>query len=102
MGMEYKDILKFTLQEEIARIESHVSTLGAPTSMQERSLIARYGKLLLVSQCLMEALSRVTTPLSEEAASGTSALRPAPNSRHPGKYVPAARLGFRSFPPEHI
>jgi len=102
MDMEYKDILKFTLREEIARIESHVSALGAPTSMQERSLIARYGKLLLVCQCLMEALSRVTTTLSEEAASaGVSALRPASTSRLPGKYVPEARPGFRSFLPKH-
>ena len=99
MDMEYKDILRFTLQEEIARIESFVSALGAPTSIRERSLIARYGKLLLVSQRLMEVLFRAGTSPSEEAASGVAALRPMPRGRSPGKYAPADRSDFRGSPP---
>ena len=102
MDMEYKDILKFTLQEEIARIESLVSALGAPTSTRERSLIARYGKLLLVSQRLMEALFRAGTSLSEEDASDVAVLRPMPRTRRPGKYAPAARPDFTVSPPERI
>ena len=102
MDMEYKDILKFMLREEIARIESDVSALGAPTSMQERSLIARYGKLLLVSQRLMETLFRVGTPLREEATSGVTALQQMPRSRRSDKYVPVAGPDFRGSPPGRI
>jgi len=100
--MEQKDILKFTLLEEIARIESHVSALRAPINSQERSLIARYGKLLLVSHRLMEEFFRVSTSLREEAATGAAEFQPMPHSQHPGIYEPVTRPGFKGFPPERI
>jgi hypothetical protein len=53
-----REILKFQLMEEIAGIEERVSSMGAPRVMAERSLIARYGKLLLVSQALLNTMVR--------------------------------------------
>lgn len=58
MDERSRELLRFQLKEEIARIEASVSRIGPPRVMAERSLIARYGKLLLVSQALLDTLGR--------------------------------------------
>lgn len=56
MYEEYKEILKYELMAEIARIQDSVASLGVPATLAERSAIARYGKLILVSQRLLSLL----------------------------------------------
>jgi len=55
-----KDALRCRLLEEIATIEVSVAALGAPRSMKERARIARYGKLLFISQQLLKVLPRLS------------------------------------------
>jgi len=59
MEKHYTEMLRFQLMEEIERINAQVTALGMPRSTVERSLIARYGKLLFVSQQLLEAVPRL-------------------------------------------
>ncbi|MCB1857394.1 MAG: hypothetical protein KDI63_03945 [Gammaproteobacteria bacterium] len=59
METHYREALRSQLTEEIARINRHVVALGRPTSTVERSIIARYGKLLLVSEKLVGLLDRL-------------------------------------------
>ncbi len=54
-----KDFLRFWLGEEIGQIQTNVSAIGVPRDMEQRSLIARYGKLLLVSHRLLNVLSKL-------------------------------------------
>ena len=61
MYEEYKDILKYELMAEIARIQDSVAALGVPRTLAERSAIARYGKLILVSQRLLSLLPQAPT-----------------------------------------
>ena len=56
MYEEHKEILKYELMAEIARIQDSVAALGVPRTLAERSVIARYGKVLLVSQKLLSLL----------------------------------------------
>ena len=58
MENHYKEMLRFQLMEEIARINDRVAALGTPRGTRERSLIARYGKLLFVSQQLLDTLPK--------------------------------------------
>lgn len=58
MDERSREIVKFQLKEEIARIEASVSRIGPPRLIAERALIARYGKLLLLSQALLGVLGR--------------------------------------------
>lgn len=92
MDEQYKDILKVALQEEITRIESHVAQLRAPASMEERSLIARYGKLLLVSQRLLRDLTRIGDPLDQQAVPRIEAILRREKSHGPAPY-PQSRGG---------
>lgn len=59
MENHYKEMLRFQLMEEIGKINTQVAALGTPRGTMERSLIARYGKLLFVSQQLMDTLPKV-------------------------------------------
>ncbi|MCP5406201.1 MAG: hypothetical protein H6963_10410 [Chromatiaceae bacterium] len=59
MENHYKEVLRFQLMEEIGKINTHVAALGKPKGTVERSLIARYGKLLFVSQQLMDTLPKL-------------------------------------------
>jgi hypothetical protein len=59
MDNHYKEMLRFQLMEEIGKINDRVATLGIPRGTLERSLIARYGKLLFVSQQLMDTLPKL-------------------------------------------
>ena len=59
MENHYKEMLRFQLMEEIGKINAQVETLGRPNGTLERSLIARYGKLLFVSQQLMDTLPKL-------------------------------------------
>lgn len=59
MENHYKEMLRFQLMEEIGKINARVETLGRPNGTLERSLIARYGKLLFVSQQLMDTLPKL-------------------------------------------
>ena len=59
MEKHYKEMLRFQLMEEIGRINTRVAALGAPGNTAERSLIARYGKLLFVSQQLLDQFPRL-------------------------------------------
>ena len=87
-----KEILKFRLMEEIARIEVSVSKIGAPRVMAERSLIARYGKLLLVSQALLNTLSRMSgSPLKRGPDYAIGASNPLVAAK------PRSRPAFRRF-----
>ena len=61
MYEEYKEILKYELMAEIARIQDSVAALGVPRTLAERSAIARYGKLILVSQRLLSLLPQAPT-----------------------------------------
>jgi len=68
------------LQEEIARIEDGVAAKGIPRTVEERSLIARYGKLLLLAQRLLNALPRVESiagddHITQMAADGVAGKR---------------------------
>ncbi len=56
MSERERELLHDRLLAEIARIESRVAGLGAPATMEQRALFARYGKLLLLSQRLLEVL----------------------------------------------
>lgn len=56
MENHYKEMLRFQLMEEVAKISARVTALGTPNGTMERSLIARYGKLLFVTQQLMDTL----------------------------------------------
>ena len=87
-----KEILKFKLMEEIAQIEVSVSKIGAPRAMAERSLIARYGKLLLVSQALLKSLTRLR---DNSARRNCSYPIEAPNPLVAAK--PRSRPAFRRF-----
>ena len=58
MYEQHKEILKYELMAEIVRIQDSVAALGVPRSLAERSTIARYGKLLLLSQKLLGLLPR--------------------------------------------
>lgn len=59
MDEGHKDFLRFWLREEISQIQSDVAAIGVPAGMEQRSLIARYGKLLLVSQRLLNVLPKL-------------------------------------------
>jgi len=59
MDNHYKEMLRFQLMEEIGKINDRVAALGVPRGTMERSLIARYGKLLFVSQQLMDTLPKL-------------------------------------------
>ena len=59
MDEGHQDFLRFWLMDEIGRIQSNVSAIGVPRDMGQRSLIARYGKLLLVSQRLLNVLPKL-------------------------------------------
>lgn len=48
---------RLLLMEEIVQIHYKVAVLGMPESSKERSLLARYGKLILVAERLLEVLS---------------------------------------------
>ncbi|HEB96099.1 MAG TPA: hypothetical protein ENI96_06690 [Sedimenticola thiotaurini] len=54
-----RERLRSSLLEEIARIETHVAGLGVPHSMKQRALIARYGKLLFITQQLLNVLPKL-------------------------------------------
>lgn len=56
MYKQHKEILKYELMAEIVRIQDSGAALGVPRTLAERSTIARYGKLLLVSQKLLGLL----------------------------------------------
>ncbi len=60
MVEQEKEALRCRLLEEIARMEVSVAALGAPRSMEERARIARYGKLLFLSQQLLNVLPRLS------------------------------------------
>jgi len=60
MVEQAKEALRCRLLEEIATIEVSVAALGAPRSMEERARIARYGKLLFISQQLLKVLPRLS------------------------------------------
>lgn len=70
MDNQYREVLRSQLMEEITRIDDHVKAFGAPRRTEERSLIARYGKLLLVSQQLLSLLTR-----AEQRGGGDAAVR---------------------------
>ncbi|MCP4284473.1 MAG: hypothetical protein GY792_08485 [Gammaproteobacteria bacterium] len=75
MENHYKEMLRFQLMEEIANINGRVTALGTPKGTMERSLIARYGKLLFVSQQLMDTLPKL------QVISGTRGLEPHTDER---------------------
>jgi hypothetical protein len=77
MDNHYKELIRFRLMEEISNINTQVEALGRPRITAERSLIARYGKLLFVSQQLLEQL----TELQIDEASGLERRIPAPVQR---------------------
>ena len=58
MSSTASELLRFRLMEQIADIEAAVAELGRPADTAQRSLIARYGKLLLVSQRLLRQAPR--------------------------------------------
>jgi len=60
MVEQEKEALRCRLLEEIARMEVSVAALGAPGSMEERARIARYGKLLFLSQQLLNVLPKLS------------------------------------------
>jgi|GEM_PF-4955032 len=64
MVEQEKEDLRCRLLEEIATIEVSVAALGAPRSMEERARIARYGKLLFISQQLLKVLPRLADTVS--------------------------------------
>jgi hypothetical protein len=59
MENHYKEMLRFQLMEEIGKINVRVAALGTPKGTMERSLIARYGKLLFVSQQLLDTFPKL-------------------------------------------
>ena len=85
--MEEKHIeaLKYRLLDEIAKIEARVHALGTPRDMAQRSLMARYGKLLLLSQRLLSTLSKIKTrPISAEFRAGATEIQPVVKTEPPG------------------
>lgn len=48
---------RLLLMEEIVQIHYKVAILGMPESSKERSLLARYGKLILVAEHLLDVLT---------------------------------------------
>ena len=87
-----KEILKFRLMEEIAQIEASVYKIGAPRVTAERSLIARYGKLLLVSQALLKTLNQVRgAPAKRKSDYLVEAANPLAAAK------PRSRPAFRRF-----
>ena len=75
MDNHYKELIRFRLMEEISTINARVEALGKPRITAERSLIARYGKLLFLSQQLLEQLTELqideATRLGQEMAAPT-------------------------------
>ncbi len=60
MDVQFKETLKSQLLDEINRINRHVIALRAPVNAEERSVIARYGKLIFISQQLLQAIDGTT------------------------------------------
>ncbi|MCB1764249.1 MAG: hypothetical protein KDI27_14075 [Gammaproteobacteria bacterium] len=59
MDNHYMEKLRFQLMEEISNITVRVTALGIPRDTLERSLVARYGKLLFLSQQLLDTLPKL-------------------------------------------
>ena len=75
-----------------AQIEASVYQIGAPRVMAERSLIARYGKLLLVSQALLKTLNQVHgAPAKRKSGYLIEAANPLAAAK------PRSRPAFRRF-----
>ena len=86
MENHYKEMLKFQLMEEISNITVRVTALGRPQGTAERSLVARYGKLLYLSQQLMDTLPKLpagtdTQPPGKHSDSSVSSVIPPPRKR---------------------
>ena len=91
MDNHYKEMIRFRLMEEISNINTRVQSLGRPRITAERSLIARYGKLLFVSQQLLDLLTE--SQLNELSGRGSQvAVQPAKVRRH-GNATFNRRLG---------
>ena len=69
--------LEARLKDEIDRIEERVSAICAPKGARQRSLIARYGKLLLLSQRLLETLPVIESMIRQQDRDGFVAGPPA-------------------------
>ncbi|MCP3867266.1 MAG: hypothetical protein GY703_04050 [Gammaproteobacteria bacterium] len=59
MGDQRKGELTRKLMDEIINIEVSAAAIGVPQTTEQRSLIARYGKLLLITQDLLGAISQL-------------------------------------------
>ena len=83
MEKHYKEMLRFQLMEEISNITVRVTALGKPRGTAERSLVSRYGKLLFLSQKLMDTLPKLQAPadprlLGKQAENSVSPVIPGP------------------------
>lgn len=71
MGSErYRKHLESRLKDEIGQVEIRVCAIGAPKGLEQRSLIARYGKLLLLSQRLLDTLPGIEFRLRQRDVGG--------------------------------
>jgi hypothetical protein len=97
--MENREIsrMPISLMEEIVRIKYRVAVLGPPASIAQRSLLARYGKVLFLSERLLRAALRGRTGAMVRGVTGNSP--PLPLTTFPIKHINYRPRRGRCVPP---